>query len=296
MARLFSATEELFRFNGEDIWTLFHSYAFDFSVWEMWGALLYGGRIEVVPYLVSRSPEEFLHFLMSKGVTILNQTPSAFYQLMEADREEGGCERALALRYVIFGGEALDPWRLKDWNEHYRERGPSLMNMYGITETTVMSAICCYESSIRSAQSVIGRQIRDLRIYVLDRWRQPVPVGVSGELYVAGAGLARGYLKRGELTAERFVADEYGEAGRRMYKTGDLARWRGWESGIRRKGRSAGEDTRIPDRVGRDRGADDGARGSERSSSDCARRYERREEAGGLLQAARRKMEEGRQK
>ena len=109
---------------------------------------------------------------MSKGVTILNQTPSAFYQLMEADREEGGCERALALRYVIFGGEALDPWRLKDWNEHYRERGPSLMNMYGITETTVhVSDMLLDESSIRSAQSVIGRQIRDLRIYVLDRCR-----------------------------------------------------------------------------------------------------------------------------
>jgi amino acid adenylation domain-containing protein len=231
VARLFSATQEVFGFNRDDIWTLFHSYAFDFSVWEMWGALLYGGRVEVVPYLVSRSPREFLEFLESKGVTILNQTPSAFYQLMQADQLDEGRARSLSLRYVIFGGEALDIWRLKDWYDRYGERRPRLVNMYGITETTVhVTHMVLDESSMRSAQSVIGRRIPDLRMYVLDRWGQAAPIGVTGELYVAGAGLARGYLTRAELTGERFVADPYGKAGTRMYKTGDLARCGGDEN------------------------------------------------------------------
>ena len=137
VVRLFGATEHLFRFNAHDVWTLFHSFAFDFSVWEIWGALLPGGRLVVVPYAVSRSPLEFLSLVARQGVTVLNQTPSAFYQLMQADQEHPELNRMLALRYVIFGGEALELGKLDQWYLRHAEDAPLLVNMYGITETTV---------------------------------------------------------------------------------------------------------------------------------------------------------------
>src|SRR4029077_2782337 len=137
VARLLGATAHWFHFGPDDVWTLFHSYAFDFSVWELWGALLHGGRLVVVPHLLSRSPTEFLHLLAKQRVTVLNQTPSAFYQLMEVDRQNPELCQELALRYVIFGGEALELGRLADWYQHHGERAPLLVNMYGITETTV---------------------------------------------------------------------------------------------------------------------------------------------------------------
>ncbi|HKX31503.1 MAG TPA: amino acid adenylation domain-containing protein, partial [Blastocatellia bacterium] len=222
--RLFSVTQDWFHFGAEDVWTLFHSYAFDFSVWEIWGPLLHGGRLVVVPYLISRSPLEFRRFLARWKVTVLNQTPSAFYQLMQADREVLDPESATTLRYVIFGGEALEPRRLRPWYERHAGDGPSLINMYGITETTVhVSYLALDQSAIRNEGSAIGRGIPDLRVYCLDPRLRPVPAGVTGELYVAGAGLARGYLKRAALTGERFVADPFGQPGTRMYRTGDLA-------------------------------------------------------------------------
>ncbi len=228
VTRLFAATENWFDFRKDDVWTLFHSYAFDFSVWEIWGPLLHGGRLAVVSHLISRSPDEFLKFLVHHGVTVLNQTPSGFYQLMQADQENPDLGRALALRYVIFGGEALELWRLRDWYQRHHESAPRLINMYGITETTVHVSYIALEQQaiVMGANSLIGRGIPDLRIYVLDQSMKPVPVGVTGELYIAGAGLARGYLKRLALTAERFVADPYGGPGTRMYRSGDLARWR----------------------------------------------------------------------
>ncbi len=135
VARLLHATQAWFGFDERDVWTLFHSYAFDFSVWELFGALCYGGRVVVVPYEVSRSPEQFAQLLREKQVTVLNQTPSAFRQLMQVP---GLYEcQDLALRAVIFGGEGLDPRTLRRWTEHFGERGPQLINMYGITETTV---------------------------------------------------------------------------------------------------------------------------------------------------------------
>src|SRR5262245_12085095 len=228
VVRLFGATEELFHFDAQDVWTFFHSFAFDFSVWEIWGALLHGGRLVIVPYSVSRSPGEFLMLLARERVSILNQTPSAFYQLVQATREQSEFGRALVLRHVIFGGEALDLRRLEDWYELGFNGTAALVNMYGITETTVhVSHILLDRQLARtSSGSAIGRAIPDLRVYVLDGCLEPVPAGVVGELYICGAGLARGYLGRGGQTAERFVADRFGAAGGRMYRSGDLARWR----------------------------------------------------------------------
>ncbi|MFF0161136.1 amino acid adenylation domain-containing protein [Streptomyces sp. NPDC005263] len=223
VVRLFTATEHWFGFGPDDVWTLFHSYAFDFSVWELWGPLLHGGRLVVVPHSVSRSPAEFLALLADEHVTVLNQTPSAFYQLMRADSENSPV-RPLALRRVIFGGEALDLGRLAPWYRNHPDA--VLVNMYGITETTVHVSHLELDPESISGQtrSLIGRAIPDLRIHVLDAALHPTPVGERGEMYVAGAGLARGYLGRPDLSADRFVANPYGEPGSRMYRTGDLAR------------------------------------------------------------------------
>lgn len=226
VVRLLSATDRWFGFGPSDVWTLFHSYAFDFSVWELWGALLYGGKLVVVPHEVSRSPEAFLRLLGQEGVTVLNQTPSAFYQLMQADEEHPEAARDWRLRCVIFGGEALELSRLEAWYDRHPEHAPTLVNMYGITETTVHVSYNPLDRSRigRSGNSLIGCAIPDLRVYVLDEVLQPALPGATGEMYVAGAGLARGYLGRPDLTADRFVADPYGPPGSRMYRTGDLAR------------------------------------------------------------------------
>ncbi|WP_432010894.1 non-ribosomal peptide synthase/polyketide synthase [Streptomyces cucumeris] len=225
VVRLFTATDPWFGFGPDDVWTMFHSYAFDFSVWEIWGPLLHGGRLVVVPYAVSRSPEEFLRLLAEERVTVLSQTPSAFAALARADEECPGAE--LALRTVVFGGEALEPRRLAGWYARHGDTAPVLVNMYGITETTVHVTHTALDraGAARATGSGIGTGIPDLRVYVLDEGLEPVPPGAAGELYVAGAGLARGYLRRPGLTASRFVADPFGPPGTRMYRTGDRARW-----------------------------------------------------------------------
>ncbi|PZS11642.1 MAG: non-ribosomal peptide synthetase, partial [Pseudonocardiales bacterium] len=228
VVRLFGATQYWFNFNSNDVWTLFHSYAFDFSVWEMWGALLHGGRLIVVPSRVCRSSKQFLQLLVREGVTVLNQTPSAFYQLMQAEGGNSTEAESLALRIVVFDGEALDPARLGDWYQCDSDHAPLLVDMYGITETTVHVTYLSLDrdSVAAGATSVIGTAIPDLRTYVLDAGLQLVPPGVAGELYVAGAGLARGYLRRAGLTAQRFVACPFGPPGGRMYRPGDVVRWR----------------------------------------------------------------------
>jgi amino acid adenylation domain-containing protein len=226
VARLLTATDEWFGFNESDVWTLFHSYAFDFSVWELWGALLYGGRLVVVPYWVSRSPEAFYDLLVRERVTVLNQTPSAFHQLAAAGEQRGG-RGELVLRWVIFGGEALEPRRLGGWFARHGDRQPTLVNMYGITETTVHVTFRPLARTDLESGSVIGVPIPDLYLHVLDGEREPVPPGVPGEIHVGGAGLARGYLGRPELTAERFVPDPFAPSpGARLYASGDLARRR----------------------------------------------------------------------
>ncbi|PYP87326.1 MAG: hypothetical protein DMF61_09930 [Blastocatellia bacterium AA13] len=226
--RLFDATDHGFDFDEHDAWTLFHSYAFDFSVWEMWGALSYGGKLVITPYSTSRSPEAFYDLLCDEGVTVLNQTPSAFRQLIHAEASMRDT-KPLALRYVIFGGEALDIPSLAPWFDKHGDETPSLINMYGITETTVhvtyrrMSA-----KDVESASgSVIGEPIPDLRMRLLDEYLQLMPRGLSGQLCVGGAGLARGYVGRPGLTAERFIPEPFsGRPGERLYLSGDLARHR----------------------------------------------------------------------
>ncbi|WP_336084315.1 non-ribosomal peptide synthase/polyketide synthase [Nocardia sp. SSK8] len=218
---LLDNTADRFGFGADDVWTMFHSYAFDFSVWELWGALLHGGSVVLVDYFTSRSPEQFRELLLAERVTVLNQTPSAFYQLIAADLAAEPAD--YALRTVIFGGEALEPQRLDGWFARYPE-SPRLVNMYGITETTVHVSYREITPEVGSA-SVIGGAIAGLAVRVLDSRLRPVPVGVPGEIYVSGAQLARGYLARPDLTASRFVADPYGAPGTVAYRSGDLARW-----------------------------------------------------------------------
>lgn len=226
VVRLFSSTEPWFGFGETDVWTLFHSFAFDFSVWEIWGALLYGGRLVVVPYRVSRTPSDFYQLLLEAGVTVLNQTPSAFGQLIQID-QTAPAESKLKLRWVIFGGEALQLGMLKPWFERHGDRQPGLVNMYGITETTVHVTWRPIRSADLAANlgSVIGEPIPDLTLHLLDAQLQPVAAGESGEIFVGGLGVARGYLNRPELNAERFIADPFSTTpGARLYRSGDLAR------------------------------------------------------------------------
>ncbi|MGJ4952833.1 amino acid adenylation domain-containing protein [Bradyrhizobium sp. HKCCYLS20291] len=228
VTRLLAATQSWFDFSRDDVWTLFHSFAFDFSVWEMWGALLHGGRVVIVPFLTSRAPEEFLDLLIEEGVTVLNQTPSAFRALIAGSRH---AERtaALQLRTVIFGGEALDPSMLAPWFDAHGDQRPQLFNMYGITETTVhvTQRKITEQDCQGTSRSLIGQRIPDLALYILDDALQPSPEGVSGELYVGGAGVSRGYLHLPGATAARFVPDPYAaDPGARLYRTGDLACWR----------------------------------------------------------------------
>ncbi len=224
VTRLFAATQPWYHFNNQDVWTLFHSYAFDFSVWEIWGALMYGGKLIVVPYWVSRSPKAFYELLGTHGVTVLNQTPSAFRQLMVAE-EQVDQPTDLKLRYVIFGGEALEFQSLKPWFDRHGDLRPQLVNMYGITETTVHVTYRPLSlQDLNSPGSVVGIPIPDLQIYILDNYLQLMPIGVPGEIHVGGAGLARGYLNRPDLTAARFIPNPF-VPWARLYKTGDLARY-----------------------------------------------------------------------
>src|SRR6185312_7110974 len=227
VTRLFAATSGQFEFRAEDVWTLFHSYAFDFSVWEIWGALLHGGRLVVVPQWMSRTPAAFVELLREAGVTVLNQTPSAFRQLLAVE-ESGGKPGELALRLVIFGGEALDTKSLAGWYERQGVEQVRLVNMYGITETTVhvTSGDVDQGQLGRPGASNIGKPLDDLQVYVLDEHLGLTPLGISGEMYVGGAGLARGYLNRADLTAERFIPHPFSrKSGARLYRTGDVARY-----------------------------------------------------------------------
>ncbi|WP_144209924.1 amino acid adenylation domain-containing protein, partial [Mycobacterium tilburgii] len=188
------------------VWTQCHSLAFDYSVWEIWGALLHGGRLVIVPEAVVRSPEDLHALLVSEQVSVLSQTPSAFYALQSADALQPELGQQLKLQTVVFGGEALEPQRLQTWL-HNHPGLPRMINMYGITETTVHASYReIVDSDVYSNSSPIGAPLAHLAFFVLDRWLKPVPPGVVGELYAAGAGVAVGYMHRPGLSASRFVA------------------------------------------------------------------------------------------
>ncbi|MFD9287304.1 amino acid adenylation domain-containing protein [Streptomyces sp. NPDC060030] len=214
---LIEATRDTYRLGTGDVWTLFHSGAFDFSVWEIWGCLLTGGRLVVVPYFVSRDPDEFRDLLVAEQVTVLSQTPSAFSQLLRVDHSE------LAVRLVVFGGEPLDSRMLLPWFDQHPEDACHMVNMFGITETTVhvTAQTVTRELALAGSRSV-GPALPGWHLYVTDARGRPVPTGVTGEICVGGAGVALGYLGRPELTAERFVTDPV--TGGRMYRSGDLGR------------------------------------------------------------------------
>ncbi|MBD1812959.1 non-ribosomal peptide synthetase [Microcoleus vaginatus DQ-U2] len=236
VVHLFAATRPLFNFSDRDVWTVFHSYAFDFSVWEIWGALLHGCKLIVVPLEVTRSPAAFYELLCKERVTILNQTPSAIRQLIDAKKAASNFQQS-SLRLIVCGGEAFPTElaaQLLEWNI-------PLWNFYGPTEATVWTAI----NPIKFIESEppyipIGRPLPNTQLYILDANLQPVPVGVLGELYIGGAGLSRGYLKRPELNAEKFIPNPLAEnrtafsliqnsssfiLSEHIYKTGDLARY-----------------------------------------------------------------------
>ena len=195
------------------MWTQWHSLAFDVSVWEIWGALLHGGRLVVVPESVVRSPEDFHALLVAEQVSVLSQTPSAFYALQTADALQPELGRQLKLETVVFGGEALEPQRLGTWVDNHPGL-PRLINMYGTTETTVHASFReIVDGDVDSTVSPIGVPLAHLGFFVLDGWLRPVPAGVVGELYVAGAGVGCGYWRRAGLTGSRFVACPFGGAG-----------------------------------------------------------------------------------
>jgi amino acid adenylation domain-containing protein len=225
--RLFSSTDAWFHFGPGDVWTLFHSYAFDFSVWEIWGALLYGGKLVIVPRETSRNPSEFLKLTLREKVTVLNQTPSAFRQFIWADAGLKPNPADEALRLVIFGGEALELQSLRPWYERHGDQRPVLVNMYGITETTVHVTYRPISKADVDARkgSVIGVPIPDLQVHLLDQNLRPVPRGTPGEICVGGDGVASGYLNREALTRARFIPNPFSNRKEdRLYRSGDLAR------------------------------------------------------------------------
>ncbi|WP_369393678.1 amino acid adenylation domain-containing protein [Streptomyces sp. CG1] len=225
VARLFDVTRDWYGFDEHDVWSLFHSVAFDFSVWELWGALLFGGRLVVVSQESARSPESFHALLREQRVTVLNQTPSAFVRLAAVD--EAARHPLTALRVVVFGGERLEPAALRGWFDRHGGERPRLVNMYGITEATVHASYrpVTADDIAASGVSPIGVPLPDLGFHVMDEHGRPVADGATGELYLSGAGLARGYLGRPELNKERFV-EVPGPDGTvlRCYRTGDRVR------------------------------------------------------------------------
>jgi amino acid adenylation domain-containing protein/non-ribosomal peptide synthase protein (TIGR01720 family) len=219
------------------VWSQWHSLAFDVSVCEIWGALLGGGRLVVVPESVARSPEDFHALLVAEQVSVLSQTPSAFYALQTADALQPEPRPQLALEAVVFAGEALEPQRLSTWRDHHPGL-PRLLNLYGTTETTVHASFReIVDADAHSPVSPIGVPLAHLGFFVLDGWLRPVRAGVVGELYVAGSAVGCGYWRRAGLTASRFVACPFGAPGTRMYRTGDLAWW-GADGQLRYVGRA----------------------------------------------------------
>ncbi|MFJ4577671.1 non-ribosomal peptide synthetase, partial [Streptomyces sp. NPDC088846] len=214
-----------FHFGPDDAWTLFHSYAFDFSVWEIWGALTHGARLVIVDHETTRNTDAFIQLLINEHITVLNQTPSAFNLLQQQTNTHHAHQ--LSLRLIIFGGEALQPARLKPWWKTVGDNGPRLVNMYGITETTIHATTrnITPTDSETTTTSPIGHPLPHTEIFVLDPTGNPTPIGIPGELWISGTGLARGYLNRPELTDQHFTERKINGHTRRLYRSGDTARW-----------------------------------------------------------------------
>ncbi|MBQ4835688.1 non-ribosomal peptide synthetase [Pseudoalteromonas luteoviolacea] len=225
VSSLFNNSQSKFGFTEQDTWCLFHSYAFDFSVWEIWGALLHGGKLLIPDELTRKESVSFAKFVTDNQVTILNQTPSAFYPLMDILL----ASPHNALRKVIFGGEALDLNKLTPWFEQ-TQRQAELINMYGITETTVHVTEVTIDANMvygGKTRSIIGRALPGYEVLLLDEQLNPVQSGQVGEIFVSGCGVTRGYHNQPTLTDERFITHS---SGKRLYRSGDLARLN--ESGL----------------------------------------------------------------
>ncbi|WP_156749972.1 amino acid adenylation domain-containing protein, partial [Mycobacterium sp. E2479] len=212
VVQLFESLDAGLDLASPQVWTQFHSYAFDFSVWEIWGALLHGGRLVVVPDSATRSPDDFHALLIAERVTVLTQTPSA----VKALSPEGLASTGLVIGAEACPAEVVDRWA----------PGRVMVNVYGPTETTMWASKSA-PLIAGSGAPPIGAPVSGAAFFVLDGWLRPVPVGVVGELYVAGRGVGVGYWRRAGLTASRFVACPFAPAGARMYRTGDVVRWRG---------------------------------------------------------------------
>jgi syringomycin synthetase protein SyrE len=226
MAQLFQGCSTLFDFRAEDRWSVCHSFAFDFSVWELWGPLITGASACIVDSATVKDSPRFQQWLCNHGVTVLSQTPSAFLALDLADSERADA-RLQSLRYVVFGGEALDVNHLHGWRERHALGQPALINMYGITEITVHASFHeVTDADLAASRNTIGRPLPHLTTVLLDASLRRVPPGFPGEIFIAGEGVAQGYLHREELTRERFLSiPALGHGASRFYRSGDRARY-----------------------------------------------------------------------
>jgi syringomycin synthetase protein SyrE len=225
VVRLLHNDRHPYDFHSSDVWVMAHSFCFDFSVWEMYGALLYGGKLVIPGWETVRDTSCFLQLLRKEGVTVLNQTPRAFYNLIQEESKQAQKNLSAHLRYVIFGGDKLEPSYLQEWVEYYPLAQVQLINMFGITETTVhVTFYRLQDKDITASISPIGGPLPEYSLYILDEALQPVPIGVNGELFVGGTGVAKGYLHKPELTATRFIDHPFMQ-GEKLYRSGDVGRW-----------------------------------------------------------------------
>lgn len=226
---LFESLKKEFELSHNDVWSLFHTFCFDISVWEIWGAFLFGGSLLVIPYEVTRDAKQFYQLIESEGVSVLTQTPSAFQMFINEDLRSS--KKLDKLRYVAFVGESLKVSILRPWVEKYGSQQPRLANMYGITETTVYTNYKFVDQSdIDKGRDNIGWPLNEFSMCIMDDHLQWCPVGIVGEICIGGRGLSRGYLYRDDLTEQKFVPDPYASylglnEGALLYKTGDLGRW-----------------------------------------------------------------------
>jgi amino acid adenylation domain-containing protein len=219
---LINNTDTIFDMSSTDIWSMSHSFAFDFSVWEIFGALLHGARLLIIPRAIVQSFSSFYRLISEEKVTVMSQTPTAFKQFITADK----CEKnLLSLRYIIFGGEKLDFEMLKDWFTRHEDSSPKLINMYGITETTVHSSYYqIHHSDVSLSESVIGSPIPGVDLFICNKEGELMAENEIGEICVGGQGVALGYFNNPDLTNEKFRMTSFSNK-ERVYFSGDLGKF-----------------------------------------------------------------------